>query len=180
MTFQDYLDEIQKCIDNKCFIASLTMALLIPDICGKVVHPEYSKCEKVYKMWYSKYMGNEIASSLDVNRETPWISEDVAYSLRCQMLHDAAPNIEKSKIRQAENQIDKICVMFSDSSVLFSSGTYHTVLGKEERKMTINAKSLSEQLLNCGREFYKGHKEEMDKKYLTIKDGFGDKYLWTK
>ena len=70
--------------------------------------------------------------------------------------------------------------MFSDSSVLFSSGTYHTVLGKKERKMTINAKSLSEQLLNCGREFYKDHKEEIDKRYMTIKDGFGDKYLWTK
>lgn len=181
MSFQDYLNEIQKCIDNKCYIASLTLALMIPDICGKALYPNENNSSR-YKKWYSIYVGSFLYYknvNIDDSDKTSWVSADVAYSLRCHMLHEALPNVSKREIKQEENKIDKIHINFSDSAVFFISSTTSSTFGKTVRTMDISAQSLSDLLLRSGKAFYTDNKNEIDKNYTTIIDGFGNKYLQT-
>ena len=34
------VNEIKTCIENKCYISALTMAITLPDICGRAEYPE--------------------------------------------------------------------------------------------------------------------------------------------
>ena len=170
MTFQDFLNEIQKCIDNKCYIASLTMALMIPDICGKALFPK-DETGKRYKKWYTQYIGdyyyNNFNNNSDIDKAS-WMNEDLIYSLRCCMLHEALPTIKKKDIIVKENKIDVFEIQFTDSAIFFCSDISTKGNGIKERKMSINAKTLSEQLLGCGTDFYNDHKKEIDNEYSTI------------
>lgn len=181
MNFQNYLDEIQKCLDNKCYMAAFIMSLAIPDVCGKALYPEESNGSR-YKKWYSEYIGRyETNDRIKINDpdSPPWISADVIYSIRNCMFHDASPNLKKSGICQEENKIDRICIDFYPSALLLTSSNGGFRPEKEERILRFSANYITEKLLRCGYSFYQDHKEEIDKEYREFKDNLGNLYLWT-
>ncbi len=45
------IKEINACLKNGCYIAALTTALTLPDICGKVEYPNDGNSSR-YKKWY--------------------------------------------------------------------------------------------------------------------------------
>lgn len=48
--------EIKICLNNNCYIAALSLALMLPDICGKAEYPNRKTTER-YKKWYYEYVG---------------------------------------------------------------------------------------------------------------------------
>ena len=82
--------EIGISLKNKCYMSALTMSAMIPDICGKAEYPEERSVGKRYKQWYQKYVLDEGGFGLQ-------LSSDMAYSIRCSLLHEGNPSIDKEK-----------------------------------------------------------------------------------
>ena len=50
------VDDVNKALDHNAYIAALTLALTIPDICGKAYYPELGN-KRRYIKWFDEYIG---------------------------------------------------------------------------------------------------------------------------
>ena len=64
------IKEIQICLEQENYIAALTMALTLPDICGKAAEPSLGNGVN-YKKWYKQYVAinNNKPISLSLHRQ---------------------------------------------------------------------------------------------------------------
>lgn len=86
------VNEIERCLKNDLQIAALTMALTLPDTCGKVYRPKAHNHER-YISWYDDHV---LASKSELIGDTSkklLISGNVVYKLRCTMLHESNPTV---------------------------------------------------------------------------------------
>lgn len=92
------IEEIDKALDNNLYIIALTNTLILPDICGKAAYPELGTTQR-YKKWYQEYIGQyeKWPSYKDDETQTPYLSADIIYSLRCSLLHEGNPNVDKKQ-----------------------------------------------------------------------------------
>jgi hypothetical protein len=88
-----FTDAIDKAITDKNWLAATALALTMPDICGRMEHPEH-RGEKRYKAWWDKYM-------LDRYRG---LSSGDAYALRCAYVHEGSGVLEQ-RAREALTHI---------------------------------------------------------------------------
>ena len=86
------VNEIKTCIENKCYISALTMAITLPDICGRAEYPEEKAAGKRFKKWYKKFAYSEEPFKIRM-------TEDMVYSLRCKLLHEGNPTVDNDKCR---------------------------------------------------------------------------------
>ena len=84
------IDEINKCLDNECFISALMTALTLPDICGAIEYPNDGTAAR-YKKWYREFIGQY--ETHGENDNMPYASADVIYDLRCSLLHSGNPSV---------------------------------------------------------------------------------------
>lgn len=104
------IEEVQKCIESECYIAALTLALTIPDICGKAEFPKAKSGER-YIRWYDDHIGyTEHFDNL-----SPYASGEVIYSLRNLMLHQGTPNINRARVTDVRNKVDKFTLTIADA-----------------------------------------------------------------
>ena len=50
------ITEINEALSNNLYFAALSLALTLPDICGKAEYPEKGSTSR-YKLWYDEYIG---------------------------------------------------------------------------------------------------------------------------
>ena len=105
------INEINNCYENGCYIASLTLALILPDICGKAKYPEEENNKIRYIKWFDEYIGQYEKHQGDSRVQLPYLSGEIIYSLRCSMLHQGNPSIDKSKLN-----IEYFELRYSDKS----------------------------------------------------------------
>ena len=86
------VNEIERCLKNDLQIAALTMALTLPDTCGKVYRPQ-GKVGERYIGWYNDHILNPQRELIGDDRESFLISGEVVYKLRCAMLHESNPTV---------------------------------------------------------------------------------------
>ena len=48
------IDDMNKALDNDCFLSALSLALTLPDICGKAKYPDEKSTKKRYIDWYDE------------------------------------------------------------------------------------------------------------------------------
>lgn len=87
--------EINTALANGLYLVALNTALTLPDICGKAKYPELGTTAR-YKKWYHEYVG-QYEKSTKSSDNMPYLSADVVYQLRCALLHQGNPNVEKAK-----------------------------------------------------------------------------------
>jgi len=93
-----YLDSIIKSLESKNWYGALFIALVIPDICGALEHPN-EKPGVRYVNWYNKYMLAKYSSTIGPLHEPHvFLSGDDCFALRCSLLHQGTGDIEKQKI----------------------------------------------------------------------------------
>jgi len=96
-----YLDSITKSLKFKNWYAALFIALVIPDICGALEHPN-EKSGIRYVNWYNKYMLPKYSSIMGPLQELHvFLSGEDCYALRCSLLHEGTGDIEKQKISKS-------------------------------------------------------------------------------
>ena len=90
------IDEIEKALSHDLYFAALNLALTLPDICGKAEYPSLRSTRERYIQWYDKIVGVTEKPPRDDEPEMPYLSGEVVYSLRCSLLHEGNPNLQKN------------------------------------------------------------------------------------
>lgn len=156
------VEEVYRSIDNECYIAALTLALTIPDICGKAEFPEEKSTKKRYIYWYDRHVGYTEAVS-NPFRPMPYASGEVVYSLRNSVLHQGTPNIEIKNIKEERNVVDKFTLTIADA---YDGGGSHYSIGWDgkvrNRTLEINIVNLCIKLCRVAEGHYKTCPEAFD------------------
>lgn len=118
---QNYINSLEKCIEDQNWYGALFIALTLPDICAKIEYPlEKKSSAKRYINWFNKYLKKNyetsralkpinpklksIADNLPpglgggLKKETFLTGEDF-YSLRCAYLHEGSDIITEQNKR---------------------------------------------------------------------------------
>lgn len=148
------------------------MALTLPDICGKAEYPILKEHTR-YIRWYDENIGYyEKPPRADPNEvELPYLSGEVVYNLRCMLLHQGTPNIERNKIHCEECKIDRFSLLFekkksidiyADSAQVFSGGSspISSQNAVELRSYEVNVRRLCFILTTCSEAYYKNNMEK--------------------
>ncbi len=155
--------EVEKCLKTECFISALTLALTIPDICGKAEYPACSPGKR-YICWYDNHIGKnekppDIYDKEDptqiVNNQLPYESGEIIYSLRNSVLHQGTPNIEKGKIKEERCIVTRFSLIISEASYGGSSSRCSGYgIDGERRMLEINIVNLCLKLCSAAKIFY--------------------------
>ena len=153
------IEEIQKSLKQENYLAALTMALTLPDICGKAAEPSLGTGAR-YKKWYKDnvvlhektsdpqwYKDNVVLhekTSDPHEADMPYLSEEVIYQLRNSMLHQGNPNVDAKSIREERCKIDEF-ILFVDEP--YDSGLSVVSYEKELNEKKLNGKELNEKKL---------------------------------
>lgn len=173
------IEEIQKSLKQENYLAALTMALTLPDICGKAAEPSLGTGAR-YKKWYKdnvvlheKTSDPHGADMPYCGADMPYLSEEVIYQLRNSMLHQGNPNVDAKSIREEQCKIDEF-ILFVDEP--YDSGlsvvSYEKELnGKElnekklkitNRKLEVNLVLTCNRICNAAKEYYERNTKRFD------------------
>ena len=111
-----YVNEIHTCLKNRCWFAALSLTLMLPDICGEAEYPNKHVGER-YIRWYDSFVGNDMKQER-MHEGQPFLSGEIVYNLRNTFLHPGKVQINPSKVKDTENQIDRFTLILGDGSVL--------------------------------------------------------------
>lgn len=160
--FNSMIEEINRCLDNNCPISALSLALIIPDMCGKAEYPDKRNKQR-YVKWFDEWIGNYETYE---GNEMPCLSGELVYSLRCSMLHEGNPQIENEKFNIAEFSLiwsrKKESFMFGGSS---KAEAVTDVDGKRKLQnivYEVNIRNLIFKICVCSQEYYKINKEKFN------------------
>lgn len=98
----DRIREIDICLENDCYIAAMSLALTLPDICGKAEYPMEHTVAKRYIMWYNCFIGQYE----DPHDDMPYMSGEVAYNLRNSILHSGNSTLTTKDIKNERCRVD--------------------------------------------------------------------------
>lgn len=117
----DYIDEINKSIDNKNYLSALSLTLMIPDMCSKVIGLNK---KSGYVKWFNKYVYRnyyDIPKKKQIKKADKRVTNtlrikfngNTCYALRCSILHSGNSYVEfenkKDKIKANIDRIE-LCV----------------------------------------------------------------------
>ena len=102
----DKIDDIYSALKSKSYLSALSLSLTLPDICGKIEHPDFKLKDgernigKQYATWFNDWVNHYFADHSgwihDGNRaKNPYFSGKMCYSLRCAFLHAGNSDIEE-------------------------------------------------------------------------------------
>lgn len=95
LKMKNFTDSIEKSLQNNNWYAALTLALTMPDICGKLETPN-QHTNKRYIRWFEKYLGDFYRANIG-GEEIVFLTGRDAYALRCSYLHGGEADISKQK-----------------------------------------------------------------------------------
>ncbi len=160
------IDDVYKCLDSEAYIAALSLALTIPDICGLAEYGKKCRVGKRYAQWYDEYITKyEIPASKDSSYNFPVFSGEVVYLLRCKMLHQGTPNVDYSDVSNEDNKVDKLVVEYSKDSFYYggSVSIYHdNISNLTQKTFTLNLNNICIKICRAAEGYYKGNKEKFN------------------
>lgn len=173
------IEEIQKALKAELYFSALTLALTLPDICGKAAYPELQNGKKRYIKWFDEHIGDfekppefpyppsdkemEIDKKfLSAAKELPYLSGKVMYSLRCSVLHEGNPNINHEQC-----QIDEFSLIIEkEKPGHFYSGDSAErrtdCMGNNSCFYRLNLRGLCRKLCAVADTYYKENKEKFN------------------
>jgi len=145
-----FTDAGRLAIKNDNLYAALSLALLIPDICGSLEDPGPSKSRQRYIAWYSKWSLPKFSAEIGIERTpTVFVSADDCYQLRCSLIHSGTAEIEPGK----QSALDRF--IFFDKTTgahlnLFSNTVYN---GVKQSFLQLRADRFSETMFSAADEW---------------------------
>ncbi|MBO7450020.1 MAG: hypothetical protein J6U54_06580 [Clostridiales bacterium] len=181
--------EIESSLRNENFMAALSLALTLPDICGKAEFPNEGTGNR-YKKWYDEHVGKyerppDIYAKDDpervVNDDMPYMSGEIVYSLRNCFLHQGTPNIEKNKIHEPRCQLSHFSLTIASAMDGGSSSILHDCYTEAGRRtLEINIVNLCCKLCLVAKDYYRDNNEKFDFFQYDLQDKRkeGEDILW--
>lgn len=168
---EQLIADVNKALDAEAYMAALSLVLTLPDICAKAEYGSMLGNKKRYIKWFDEYIGkSEKPPHYDNCPEMPYLSGEVVYQLRCSVLHQGAPNIDKSKIIEEPCKIDHFTLIierknpfdiYSDSASVGGS-FYDTDLSKSSRDYSVNIRRLCLVITLSAESYYKENESKFD------------------
>ena len=168
------IKEIESCIKNENFLGALSLALTLPDICGKAHYPGEGPTSR-YRKWYEENIGkydDPMMSVVDDEKfksnevDMPYLNGEMLYSLRNSFFHQGTLNVNLN-----ENHLDRCKVthftLFVDDythggCAIIHSSCYYDDLQEKERILEINLVNLCWKLCLVARRYYEENREKFD------------------
>ncbi|MFI8667168.1 hypothetical protein ACIGGE_12090 [Qipengyuania sp. NPDC077410] len=101
----NFIDATERAIDDQIWIAGLTTALSMPDICASLASENGKTNGQKYANWWDKYVGSAYRSQIGAKKiEHVFMSGDDCYALRCAYLHNGSEDLSKQKVNQTLNR----------------------------------------------------------------------------
>lgn len=169
------IEDINKSLDNNAYLAALSLALTLPDICGKAAYPCEKSTKRRYVDWYDDNIGQfENPQYTGGDQRLPYLSGEVVYQLRCLMLHQGTPNIDPDKITNDVCKIDKFALIIEKKNAFDAYGdcsSFSALNGSIcSREYQVSVRRLCFLLCACVGKYYKDHKDKFDFFKYTIID----------
>lgn len=102
MTFlKELIISIEKSLESKNWHAALAVALILPDICGKIDTPD-KHSRRRYEIWFDKYVKKFYMIQESIG--SAMISGGDCYAIRCALLHEFSDDLTEHKARNILNQ----------------------------------------------------------------------------
>lgn len=159
-----YVNDIKCSLRNKCYFSALSLALTLPDICGRVEHPNKNVGEH-YIEWYDNYIGSYLeANQKELADGNPWLSGEIVYNLRNTFLHQGSPIVEGSKVKEQANQLDTFALILGDDTKI-SNFTMNFDIGNGRivyRAIGVDVTHLCNTICDCALWYYEKNKERFD------------------
>lgn len=162
------ITEIKSCLKNDLQIAALTMALTLPDTCGKVYCPNGKNRER-YVCWYNDHV---IAPKKNLigfdDIDDFYASGEVVYKLRCAMLHESNPVVggTAEKIKQFS------LIWRSASSASRTPIESYTQVDEEgkiiSKTLFVDIVSLCQDICDAALKYYLENKEKFSFDYRIV------------
>lgn len=94
------VQDMIKALDSEAFLSSLSLALSLPDICGKYLYPE-DKSSARYAKWFDQYVAHNYSTQTENSERNVlcYFDGEDCYQLRCVFLHEGsnAPHVGRGK-----------------------------------------------------------------------------------
>ncbi len=95
---QGFIDSINQSLENENYFAALTVALTLPDICGKLDSPDLSSSKR-YSKWVDEFLRDSYSMEV-MGKKHIFLSGNDAYALRCSFLHGGESDISTQRIQE--------------------------------------------------------------------------------
>lgn len=164
------IDDVNKALNAEAYMAALALVLTIPDICAKAEYGDSLGNKERYIKWFDKYIGQyEICPREDGEEQLPYLSGEVVYSLRNNVLHQGTPNINTNKIKDEVNKIDEFSLvierknefdLYLDSSALSTECFMGQTNSKRSYK--VNIRRLCVIICSVAKHIYEKNKEKFN------------------
>ena len=176
------IDEIEKSIEAKSYLAAFHMALSIPDMLGKLAYPKFNGNK--YIKWFDENVRNIIfgylysKNPLDMDDKSPKMNGIVCYALRCKLFHEGINDIEKKTPMQINEFVlsltdeDYVMGEYAGKDYLFEQWNPETGEVPEINYLYISCKGLCREIVEAARTFIKNN-PGLDYPTLRINKGGG-------
>ena len=184
------IKEIKRCVSNDCYLAALSTALTIPDICGKAEYANNAELKdntkKRYVQWFDKYIGQYYkqfgVSKKEGVPDLPYPSGELVYQLRNSVLHSGMVDIDRNKLQEERNRVTKFQLMIPSKEKWYnpagSASITRSPWGEElSREYTIAIPFLCEILCNIAEKYYNSNKDKFGFFQYNIVDEQGKSIL---
>jgi len=164
------INEIEKCIANECYIAALSLSLILVDTCGKAEYSDLKDGNKDrFISWYDSYIGDKYKPASEFSADMPYMSGELAYQLRCMLLHQSTPSAidtsrgEKASVKEERNQINEfILTISSDTDEGLSFVSYTQGFDVKDSSLKVSVLNLCRRIVNAARSYYEQNQSKFD------------------
>lgn len=164
---ESYIKDIRKSLENECYFSALSLALVLPDICGSIEYPDKQVYER-YIEWSDNYLIPRMYNKGDQNG----ISGETLYNLRNRYLHQGSAQVDNKKLKNKDNRIDKIILVtgknpkISETIITLKNSDY----GVLHRLEVIHLNYLCEMICEVVEEYMNENSKQYSSDIIIIDD----------
>ena len=163
---------MNRALDANCYLAALSIALTLPDICGKAAFPAETKVSRRYINWFDEHIGvyEKNLSGGKSDDEIPYLSGEVVYQLRNSVLHQGTPNVEKDAIKKSQNKIDNFQLVIEQKNKFDIYSDSAGIINNKYREYRVNVRRLCLIVSKTAACYYNDNKEKFNFFNFSILD----------
>ena len=160
------IDDVDRALDAEAYLSALALMMTIPDICAKAEYGDTLMNKKRYIKWFEENIGQYNKPTVeDGEIVMPYLSGEIAYQLRCSILHEGNPDVDKTKIKEKTNKIDSFELIVESKKPFDIYADSSSITSKKDGTVTfrsyeINIRRLWVQIKSVVSLYYAEHKEK--------------------
>lgn len=156
---RNFIEAVEKSIENKNWYSALGLALALPDICGKIQHSNLSSSKRYIK-WFDEYVLFKYISNVCGESQIFLCGSD-CYALRCSYLHQGESTIEEQRAREVLSKF--VFTAPNEEMLIHNNFTHCGTNVKLQLQVDIFCKDIADGVKKWLEEHESNYKNELEK-----------------